>query len=429
MTRFATSRLSAVVLAALPLLASCSSMFTDQTIGTRGTPAGGAIFTTYSAIGTSIGAGIQSGGINDSTQREAYTYQFAVAQGHIPGVDWFYPSFAMPGCPAPLANATTGARVGGASAAACATRSSASIAPFENNTSIPSIRAAQVLDITNLAFPATDTLKLAQFIVGARNPIDMVVAEHPTFVTLEMGANDVLGAATHGDTTLLTSTASFSASMDAIATKLDSTHAKVAVANIPNVTVIPHFSKASVFFCLKTGACGFPAALPYSSPLFTVDASCAPNAAGGIGDNYLVPFTTTGNITAVLAASRAAKLDCQRDSALVGTAASPLVAVAPAGATINPLELAAITARVAAFNTTIAALATAHGYALVDFNAALTAQAANIPPFPNFATPTQLFGTLFSQDGIHPTKAGHKLIANAFITAANTLGGSLSPIP
>ena len=58
------------------------------------------------------------------------------------------------------------------------------------------------------------------------------------------------------------------------------------------------------------------------------------------------------------------------------------------------------------------------------------AQAALIPPFPSLSTPTNLFGPLFSQDGIHPTAAGHKIITNGFIAAINTkFGTTLTPIP
>src|SRR5205814_6312953 len=134
--------------------------------------------------------------------------------------------------------------------------------------------------------------------------------------------------------------------MDAIAARLDSTHAKVAIATVPNVTVIPFFTKASTLFCLNKGTCGIPATLPYSSPLFTVDNSCAPNAAGGFGDHYLVSFPATGAITSVLAASRAAKIDCGRDSLLIAVAAAPAPATANAGARINLAAYPVITARV-----------------------------------------------------------------------------------
>ena len=423
-------RLAVLLAAAAPLIASCS--VDDQTIGPpAGAPAGGAIFQNYFAIGTSISAGIQSGGINDSTQREAFPYQLAVAMGLTPLVNWNYPSFAGNGCPAPLSNALTGARVGGASAAACGLRAPNSFRPFENNVGVPSLRANQVMHITNLTFPGTDTLKAVQFILGSHNPIDMVVAGNPTFVTLEIGANDVLGAATRGDTTLLTPQASFDASMDSIAAALDAAGAKVAISNVPNVTSIPFLAHTSVMWCLKTGACpGVPATLPFSLPTFTIDNSCAPAAAvpGAIGDTYLLPFTTVGAFLATLSAGRQASLNCATDAALIATGAG--APNAPAGGTVTPAELAAITARVTGFNNKISALATAHGYALVDFAGLLAANAAQIPPFPSLATPTALFGPLFSQDGVHPTKAAHKIIANAFIAAINAkFATTLTPIP
>jgi lysophospholipase L1-like esterase len=300
-----------------------------------------------------------------------------------------------------------------------------------NNTSIPSLRAAQALDVHDLTFPATDTLKLAQFIVGSRNPIDVVEATMPTFVTVEVGANDVLGAATRGDITLLTSTTSFNASIDALAARLVNTGAKVAISNVPNVTSIPHFTRASVLWCLKNGVCpGVPATVPFSLASFTIDNSCAPTSAGGVGDSYLLTFPTLGAVVSTLSAGRFASVNCATDNVLLAPAATPTVPSVPAGATINPTEFAAINAAVAAFNTKIAAVATANGWALVDFAALLAAQAANIPPIPSFSTPTNLFGTLFSQDGIHPAKAGQKIIANGFIAAINAkYGTAITAIP
>ena len=425
------TRLARIALVAVPLLASCS--LDNQVLGVRGEPSGSTSttsFRTYAAIGTSLAAGIQSGGINDSTQRETYTYQLAKAMGLTPGVDWFYPSFASWGCPPPYTDILANRRVGGQSGTFCGTRNPATAAPYMSNTGIPGLRAAQALDLTVTTF-SSDTLKLAQFITGSVSPVNMVLRQRPTFVTIEVGANDVLAAATRGDTTFLTTVASFTASIGAIRDSLKTLGSvpNVAIANVPNVTVIPHFTKASTLFCLKTGACGIPATLPYSSPLFTVDASCAPNAGGGVGDNYLLAFPATGAITSVLAASRAAKIDCARDSALVAVAAAPAPATAPAGATINTAEYPVITARVTAFNSAVQALATAEGWAYVDLNAALQAQLANIPALPGFTTPTTLFGTLFSLDGIHPTKAGYKILAQTFATAINAKYGSALAIP
>ena len=433
MNRFGAGlRATALVLAAAPLFAACSSMLDDQTVGSAGTPAGGTAFAQYAAIGTSLSAGFESGGINDSTQREGPVYQLALGMGLTPGANWFYPSFQSFGCPAPYTNPLTGQRVGGVSATFCGTRAASSARHFMNDVGIPGLRAIQALDLSQIPTSA-DTLKLAQFITGGINPMNMVIAQHPTFVTVEVGANDVLAAATRGDTSFLTSAAAFTTIIGQIRDSLNTISPKpgVAIANVPNVTVIPFFTRASVLFCLKTGACpGVPATLPYSSPLFTVDASCAPNAGGGIGDSYLLTLSTAATITSVLAASRAAKVDCVRDSALVAIAAAPAPAVAPAGPTLNATEYATVTGRVAAFNTAISTLATGEGWALADLNAALAGQAANIPAIPNFANQLALFAcpnagcptgtvTLFSQDGVHPSKAGYRLMAQPFATAIN----------
>jgi lysophospholipase L1-like esterase len=427
----AGARRFALVALAAPFLASCfGDIVSNETMGTRPDPSGGPRFRSYVAIGTSLGAGIESGGINDSTQRETYTYLLAVAMGLTPGVNWHYPSFTNPGCPPPYTNPLTGARVGGATSTGttCFLRNPNSASRVIGNVSIPGIRAAQVLNLGDLTYPNTDSLKLAQFITGSNNPIDMMDRAAPTFVTLETGANDVLGAATRGDTLLLTPLASFQASFTSIADRIDATGADVAVTTVPDVTVIPHFSRGTVFFCLKTGACpGIPATLPYSLPTFTVNASCAPNAAGGVGDNFLTTFSTTATITGVLAAGGAAAINCAAATATVTTAAG----TGPAGPTISTAEYATIRSRVAALNTFIAAEATTRSWALVDLNAALQAAltAGAIPAFPSFSTPGTLFGTLISLDGIHPNAAGYKLMAQAFATAINTEFGTSLSVP
>jgi lysophospholipase L1-like esterase len=447
MIRHPRARLALLAMAAAPLFAACS--IDNQTMGVRGAPAGGAQFARVSHLGTSISAGFESGGINDSTQRESPMYQLALGMGLTPGVDWFYPSFGGFGCPAPYINPLTGGRVGGVSAAYCGTRNAASAAPYMSNTAIPGLRAGHVLDLTYLGFPKTDTLKLANFITGGINPINMVLAQHPTFVTIEVGANDVLGGATNADTTLFTPVAAFTSIIGAIRDSINTLTPKpgVAIANLPNPLFFPHFTRASVMFCLKTGACpGVPATPPFSLASFTIDASCAPNAAGGVGDGYLIPLATTGALissaTPAVAGGlgRSAKIDCARDSVLVGTPASPATPVAPAGLRLNTAAFASLVTRIANFNAAIVALANTEGWALADWNGAFTAQAANVPAIPNFSNQLALFAcpaagcptgtaTLFSQDGLHLSKAGYKVLAQAFATAINAKYGSSITIP
>jgi hypothetical protein len=442
-------RLRAVALmaAVAPLFAACGSMVDNETMGAAPTslPTDNAnvSFIRYAALGTSLGAGIESGGINDSTQREAYTYQLAMAMGLTPGVNWFYPSLTYPGCPAPYTNILTGARVNGASAAFCGLRAPGSAHAYMSNVSIPSLRAAQAIDLTAIPFGPTDTLKLAQFITGGVNPLTMVMQQGATFVTVEVVANDVLGAGTRGDTLLLTSTASLQASLTTIADSLDLLGAAVAMANAPRVTRSPHFTRASTLWAIKNVQCpGLPAAvqatIPYCSPLFAPSATCAPAIAGGLGDSYVLPFATTGAVTSTLAAARAASITCgPRDSVLVAIAGPPAVPSVSPGVSINTAEFPVMDARVTAFNSAILTLANARGYAHVDMDAALGAipvcaapGAANcVPPVPNFTAPTFLMGTYFSQDGLHPSKAGYRLTAQTFATAINAKYGTSLTIP
>src|SRR6266550_961009 len=82
---------------------------------------GGDIFKSYVAIGNSITAGYQSSGINDSTQRQSYAFLLAQQMG----TQYHYAALKNPGCPPPIANTQTGARVGRATAPPFSIRSRA----------------------------------------------------------------------------------------------------------------------------------------------------------------------------------------------------------------------------------------------------------------------------------------------------------------
>ncbi len=66
-------------------------------------------------------------------------------------------------------------------------------------------------------------------------------------MTLWIGNNDALGAATNGSDSLLTPAAQFDAEYRAIAAAIASVGAKMAIANIPDVTAIPFVTTVSRF--------------------------------------------------------------------------------------------------------------------------------------------------------------------------------------
>ena len=69
------------------------------------------------------------------------------------------------------------------------------------------------------------------------------------------------------------------------------------------------------------------------------------------------------------------------------------------------------------------------GFAYYDPNIVFAARRANgtIPPFPNLASGTATFGTLISLDGVHPSGAGHLLVANELVAVINAKYGTTLP--
>src|SRR5215213_7058753 len=78
-------------------LAACES--NGKALGPSAPP-GGEIFRSYVALGNSITAGFQSGGINDSTQRQSYARLLARQMG----TAYRYPSVGTAGCTPPFAS-------------------------------------------------------------------------------------------------------------------------------------------------------------------------------------------------------------------------------------------------------------------------------------------------------------------------------------
>src|SRR6478672_2907631 len=68
------------------------------------------MFKSFVALGNSITAGWQSGGINDSTQKQSYALLLARSMN----TRYAYPALAGVGCPPPVNNLLTQTRVGGA---------------------------------------------------------------------------------------------------------------------------------------------------------------------------------------------------------------------------------------------------------------------------------------------------------------------------
>jgi hypothetical protein len=104
--------------------------------------------------------------------------------------------------------------------------------------------------------------------------------------------------------------------------------------------------------------------------------------------------------------------------------------------TIQPAELVKLTTTVASYNTFISAQATARGWTYVDPNPALDSlkriptQVAYFPAFNTPCLPANPFGLAFSCDGVHPSAATHRLLAQKLRLAINAAyTTAIPPIP
>src|SRR5947207_5786324 len=379
---------------------------------------GGAMFQRYVSMGNSITAGFQSAGIDSVTQLQSYAALVASAMG----TPYYYPGLNWPGCPPLFTNIFTGARVAGGTSMTCLFRSP-NIPPFLTNVAVP---GAEVIDgISNFPTPGTNSNALTLLMLGGRTQTQAMMAAHPTFVSVWLGNNDVLGsvlsAANSGDSTLITPVATFQADYQDVVDSVAASGAAAILIGVANVTEIPFVSQGATYWAIKNGlvpGSAFP-------PAFTVSDNCAPIATGipgARGDSTLVPFPYGAALLGAAALGAPRNLDC----------ADTVVAV------VVPRELLKPVGAVIAYNTYISSQATARGWAYLDPNvkfAALSTDTAQVRQFPYFpqgnagdtVAVRRPFGRAFSLDGVHPSSSSHRLLADTLRILINSKYGTAIP--
>ncbi|GAA0713147.1 SGNH/GDSL hydrolase family protein [Aquimarina litoralis] len=304
--------------------------------------------------------------------------------------------------------------------------------------------------------------------------------QNPTFFSLWIGNNDVLGYALSGGdgTDPITDTGTFAQAYNALITTLTAGGAKGVIANIPDVTSIPHFTTvphnpvpldaATAAFLNSASAYGaynagldatlafltaneatLGALFPPTSDMTSLQLATAEIERRKITfseseENAVVildeDLTDLTGINAALISMRQAT----SEDLLVLTAASFIGTEAVPGnpQTVNgvaipladkwvltPEEQMEIANATAAFNTTIAAARDQAGLAFVDANALLEQVATDGITFDEFLLEDNLvFGGAFSLDGVHPTARGYALLANEAIKAINMTYESNLPL-
>lgn len=302
------------------------------------------------------------------------------------------------------------------------------------------------------------------------------VAQTPTFFSLWIGGNDVLGYALSGGdgTNPITPSAGaagvgFDATYDALVNTLTAATPKGVVANLPYVNSLPFFTfvatnpvplNATQVASLNQLWGGLNAILASAAqparfqtltvssanPLLIADDMLAFDATTLFTDAlqrapFNFPAPTAGFLGTLYGKARhASAATATRDYVLLssaGTIGTTQPGYPPNNNTIGvtfPMEdkailsageVALVKTATDAYNDKITAVATAKGLAFVDTKMVMNQLSTTGITANNFTiNSTFVSGGAFSLDGFHPTPRGYALIANEFIKAINLKYGS-----
>jgi lysophospholipase L1-like esterase len=419
--------LRASAVAALALLGACVG--DGDTLLPDRSATGGAMFARYVALGNSITAGYQSGGLNDSLQVRAYPVLLAQRMG----TGFESPLVARPGCPRPF-TAPLGAagRVGAADS--CERINNPR---FTHNVAVP---GARVLDL--IRFPPGQTGQLQTLLLGPRTQLQAMRDANPTFVSVWIGNNDaleatlggVLGPLAAGADSALTPLATFQGRLAVVVDSIRAVAPQGAmlIGVVNAIAGAPLIQPGAYFFASRDAQGRFQ-----GKP---VNPNCSPVTALG----ELNPLSRNMVSFQIVGDANFPEINCDPNAY---PAADPRRGVY----LLDTQEQAIVAERVNRYNAAIQAAAQANGWLYVNPNDILLpflaqrdaqgrAQALKkCQDLATAATPLQLqaavlntcpvdpanfFGTLMSFDGVHPSTEAHRILAREFAIRINTHYGT-----
>lgn len=447
--------------------------------------AGTADFTNYVALGDSFAAGFSDNALFMEGQKNSYPNIMASQFALVGGGDFKTPfmadnigGFSIGGNQIPalgvrlyLAPGNVPTPVDGISG----TDLTAKVAGPFNNFGIPGAKATQ-LDLVGFGSSAGNPYFARIASSPTATVVDDAVATNPTFFSLFIGGNDVLGYATSGgvSTSPITPPATFDAAYNGLISKLTAGGRKGVIANLPYVSALPYFTTVPtnpipalpaassgqlnlIFgginqittaigmpnrFKMLTTDDGNPATIEATNPLLIIDETM-PNLSAQIA-GALTPVlgaTTAGFVGSIYGQARhASSVDGNVDfillptRGLIGTPQAGLPAPFNVNGVTYPLQDGAVlTASEAleirqatdSYNVTIQTAASNNGLAFVDTKVIMEQLSTTGIVANNYTlTSAYVTGGTFSLDGVHPSPRGYAYIANQFLKAINTTYGS-----
>lgn len=394
-------------LARIATVAALAASLTVPAFAARGR----ADFSRYVALGDSFGAGVSNSSLLQRHQEVSYPAIIARQAG---ATDFQQPLVSEPGIGPELrlvnviafppvilpAGTNNGAPI------------NLNLQRPYNNLSIP---GAQVKDLMTLTGgeEATNTARtFAQFILrGQGTAVQQALALQPTFISLWIGGNDVLGAVLSGTHLALTPLADFTRDYNAVLDALvaGAPNAGMVVGTLPTRVASAPLT-TTIAPVLINPATRQPVPGPDGRPIFYV-ADLGGGILGQLPPGSLVLLTastllSTGyGIPAALAQAFPGLVDVGR----------PL----PDSVVLTPTEIAAIETRGAEYNAAIIAAANQRDIPLADITGFFTRVSNGIDIGGVRLTNSYITGGIYSFDGFHLTDIGYTLFANEFIKAIN----------
>lgn len=510
--------ISSLAVAGLLFTVSCNTEFDTDVKDVKVTN-GTADFTKYVALGNSLTSGYRDGALYLDGQNESYPSMIAQQMKLAGGGEFSQP--LMPNNVGGFTNLFTASGgkdfygkltlqvVGGAlsptpSAPATNLDVIGGAGKYFNNMGVPGAKSFHLV--------APGYGSAAGLTAGTANPyfvrfatsattrvIDDAMAQKPTFVSLWIGANDVLSYSTSGGTNYDSGTKTYSEAVDqkgnvnpatykssdisdpnvvagSIKAVLDglksaNPNVKGVIANIPQVTSIPFFTRvpynaipldAATAQSLNTNLYSkLNAALTYlgqgsriksvaagNNPVLIVDpdlknlsnelttvltaGGATPQQAAFLGQTFGQARQATSDDLILLTASTLLGKDALTGQAPTPTSQFIFGASYPIANqySLTKNEIAKVKTATDSYNASIASLASSYGYAFVDANAKMIelSQSSGIQFDGVKYTATFVTGGTFSLDGVHLTGRGYAVIANEFIKAINNKYGSTLPM-
>lgn len=359
------------------------------------------IFQRYVALGTSNSMGVQSAGIFAAGQRAAWPAQLAARVG----APFSLPLLQDPGCGPPLLPPLAAdAVLVGAFGDDLVTAVMNTCAPLRSGVTLPTnsvaISGAKARDALNstiesetLGNPRTG-LMYSRILLPGQTQVTAMLAQQPTFVSVELAANEVLPAST-GRISAMTPYLEWEGDYDKIIGAVQSTGARAVLVGVPNNAAnFPSIRRAREFFN----------EWPY---LLTLGISVSLNCYFSSNHLFIPGYVLT---------------------LLSKTPTTATCADVPGAAdyVLTASDINAINARMAQLNAHIQAKATENGYAYFSLE---SVYGLPKPPFRllNVLFSNTPFGPYISLDGVHPSAEGQGILATAAAQAIASKYGVTIP--